>query len=125
MADIRELTSDERGILACVLSSSNLSCAEELAGQVPKAMVVGGLPTSLHLRVESSTKPAHCKDGPIPVRAFVEGRDGNIDGEVLVWIKDGYLSGLEFAWFTDEAPAGLPAPEQLRIGTSETEKPEC
>lgn len=74
----------------------------------------GGIPTLLELRVEASAPAAKCNDGPIPVRALVEGSDEEIEGEVLLWVRDGYLSGLEFAWFTDDAPTRMPTAESIR-----------
>jgi hypothetical protein len=110
----RDLTPDERKLLLRVLGDVPFDGASELQRQVDHATVVGGIPTLLELRVDESVPVAKREDGPIPVRALVEGTDDEIEGEVLVWVKDGYLSGLELAWFTDDPPTKMPTADSIR-----------
>ena len=114
----RELTPAERDILIEVLSHTSFPGVQELVDQVTSTTVVGGTPTLLDLAVADSVKPSLCPDGPVPVRAFVNGLNGETEGEILVWVEDGYLSALEFAWFTDEVPISLPSPERIRFDAS-------
>jgi hypothetical protein len=114
-AQPRPLTPKERALLDLLLSQKSFPGAQELAAQIEHARVVGGLATLLDLEVLPTAVIANCDDGPIPVRAFVESPDGEVQGEVLVWVKGGYLSGIEFAWYTDEAPSELPSPDCLRV----------
>lgn len=111
----RDLTPDERNLLLRILESAQFAGAHELKAQVPVARVAGGSPTFLDLKVAGSATVSSYPDGPIPVRALVEGPNGSIVGEVLVWTKGGYLSGLEQAWFTDEAPRAMPSPDHIRV----------
>ena len=115
MAHTRELAVNERGVLVRVLTAAAFPGAEQLLAQIPSITVQGGLPTLLDLKVRPSAEPASVPDGPIPLRTFIEGRSGDLEGEVIVWVKDGYVSGLELAWYTDDAPVTFPSPEQLRV----------
>jgi hypothetical protein len=115
MVDERALTPNERAVLLHVLKSKQFPCSDELVAQVDGATVAGGLPMLLDLRTDSSSPAATCADGPTPVRAFVEGPDGTLKGEVMVWVKNGRLSGLEYAWYTDEQPDQFPDPAQIRL----------
>lgn len=115
MVDERALTPAERAVLLRVLEGQQFPCSDELVAQVEGTTVAGGLPMLLDLRTEPSTPAAGCADGPVPVRAFVDGPDGALKGEVMVWVKDGRLSGLEYAWYTDEPPNEFPDPALLRL----------
>ncbi len=107
MSDARALSPDESGVLCRVLSSGSFEGVDELIAQVPRTRVVGGIPTLLDLAVVTPATAASCPDGPLPLRAFVEGLGSDVEGEIIVWVKNGYLSGLEFAWFTDEGPTAF------------------
>ena len=111
----RDLSADERALLRLLLRDATFPGAQELAGQVEHAKVVGGLQTLLDLEVPPAIRRAATEDGVVPVRAFVHADDGEVEGEVIVWVKDGYLSGLEYAWYTDHAPAGMPEPDRVRV----------
>lgn len=111
----RDLTTRERDLLRLLLSPDAFPGARELAAQVDGTKVVGGLATLLDLEAPRATPTAIRRDGPIPVRAFVQSPDGELSGEVLVWVKDGYLSGLEFAWYSDDAPTEMPEPDWIRV----------
>lgn len=113
MVQPRKLSEEERAVLERVLSGG-FDGARELRSQIEQASVTGGLPTLLDLAVHDAL-PARCSDGPVPVRAMVEGPAGDAQGEVLVWVTGGFLSGLEFAWVTDDTPAGMPPPDRIRI----------
>jgi hypothetical protein len=102
-------------LLEYILGAVSFPGARELAGQVPDARVVGGLPTFIDLEVDRSAPPGPLHDGPVPVRTFVESDGGEYVGELLIWVKDGYLSGLEFAWVTDEVPTSWPEPAKVRV----------
>lgn len=111
----RRLTFKERDLLGMLLSQAGFEGAQELAAQVEGTSVIGGLPTVLDLRAPRTSPAAHCEDGPIPVRAFVQPADGVVEGEILVWVKGGYLSAIEFAWYTDIVPTEFPSYEQIRV----------
>jgi len=53
--------------------------------------------------------------GPIPVRALVTDRSGELEGEILSWTEEGRLSALEFAWYGSEMPRSLPRVERITI----------
>jgi hypothetical protein len=118
MASKRPLSSQESALIRRILEGASFEGDSSLDAQVETTWVTGGLPTLLDLEVVGSEPAAGLPDGPIPVRAFVEGPSGSVDGEVMVWVKDGYLSGLEFAWVTDEAPDRMPSPDQVRLHTA-------
>jgi hypothetical protein len=99
-----------------VFEAASFTGAAELRSQVVQAkVVVGDLPSFLDLQVESSAPASAFRDGPIPVRAFVEGPEGDYEGELMVWVTEGYLSGLEFAWVTGEMPTEMPPAARLKI----------
>jgi len=116
--EARDLTPSERAILFRILDGASFEGASELRGQIPNTEVIGGIDTFFHLEVTRPAPISGCEDGPIPVRAFVDGPEGEIEAEMLVWVKGGYLSGLEQAWMTDEAPAEMPAADRIRIDSS-------
>jgi hypothetical protein len=111
----RDLTANERSLLRLLLRDAGFPGGQELAAQVEDVAIVGGPPTLLHLEVPPTVSPAGAEDGVIPVRAFVHGDDGEIEGEVMVWVKNGYLSGLEFAWYSDSTPTGMPEASRVRV----------
>jgi hypothetical protein len=111
----RELTPIEVGLLLHILDSVSFEGADALRAQVPLACVTGGVVTLLDLAVAEEARASTFRNGPIPGRFFVEGTDGEPEGEVLVWVTDGYLSGLEFAWFTDEIPTEMPEADRVRV----------
>jgi hypothetical protein len=115
MVDARELTPQERALIRRVLEAAAFEGASRLMAQVDAAGVTGGLTTLLDLEVGPAAPAADVADGPIPVRALVEGPQGSIEGEILIWVRDGYLSGLEFAWVSDEAPDAMPSPDQVKV----------
>ncbi len=114
MSEKRDLTPDERGVLLRMLSGASFPGSAELAAQVVNTSVVGGIPTLLDLEVARPAPAAACPDGPVPLRGWVQGPEGD-EGVIIVWVKDGYLDGLEFGWFTDDPPTAFPPPERLRI----------
>lgn len=111
----RNLNEAERSLLEYLLAQWRIVGARELEAQVDSVRVVGGLPTLLDLQVSGNAAKVDVADGPIPVRAFVIGPNGEVEGEILVWVKDGYLSGIEYAWYTDEAPSGIPSTDRIRV----------
>jgi hypothetical protein len=111
----RDLTLDEESLLQFILGNSTFDGASELVAQIPGTKVIGGLPTLLDLEAPKDSREASVADGPAPVRAFVQGAEDEIDGEILIWVKQGRLSGLEFAWYTDSAPSELPGPDSIRL----------
>lgn len=111
----RGLEPRERAVLLWILERAPSPCSEGLIAQVDGARVSGGVPTNLRLTTDTSARPADCRDGPIPVRAIVDGRDGKPVGELIVWVREGRLSGLEYPWYTDEAPTVFPEVAQLRV----------
>lgn len=111
----RELSPGERDLLERLLRGAIFPGARELADQIGEARVTGGIPTLLDLDVSNTAQRSTHKDGPIPIRAFVERTPGEVSGEVLLWVKDGCLAGLEFAWYSDEKPTSMPDPDRLRI----------
>jgi hypothetical protein len=111
----RDLTPKERALLTFLLSRGSFPGVRELAAQVEGTRVVGGLATLLDLDAPRTALIAARDNGPIPMRAYVENQDGDVEGEVLVWVRDGYLSGLEFAWYTNEAPSEMPDPDRVRV----------
>jgi hypothetical protein len=115
MVEPRNLTPSERALVELILGKGSFEGARELAAQAEDARVIGGLPTLLDLEVPESSPAAPINDGPVPVRAFVEGMDMQVEGEILIWVKYGRLSGLEFAWYTDFIPDELPRPNYVRI----------
>lgn len=114
MVEGRKLSVDEMALLKKVVGQP-FSGASELADQSDHAIVVGGIPTLLEIRVPNTVEPAPVEDGPVPVRAFVETSAGDIKGEILVWVTGGRLSGLEFAWYSNDAPTEMPSAGQLRF----------
>jgi hypothetical protein len=116
VSEARDLAQHEREALLRVLEAASFTGASELRAQVPQTkVVVGNLPSFLDLEVESSARASPFREGPIPVRAFVEAPGGDYEGELMVWVTEGYLSGLEFAWVTDEMPTGMPPADVLKI----------
>jgi hypothetical protein len=69
-----------------VLSAQIWRRLAELRAQVSAVVVTDGRPTILDFDVDPEPSVAPCADGPIPVRAFVDGSEGKPVGElVLVW----------------------------------------
>lgn len=124
MTTTRHLRPHEQQVLHMLLEGIPFPGSAELIAQIPLTRVAGGLPTFLDLTVDASALRADREDGPIPVRAFVEGDDGAIEGELLVWVRGGYLSALELAWVTDAMPQDLPAPDRIRVHRSVDPDPE-
>jgi hypothetical protein len=114
----RPLGANERGVLLKLLDAATFEGSAELRAQVSAAVVVGGRPTFLKLGVDPEAPVAPRADGPIPVRAFVDGAGGEPVGELLVWVTSGRLSALEFAWVTDEEPRSLPTPDAVQFEAS-------
>jgi hypothetical protein len=115
VVDSRDLTPNEHALLKFILGKASFEGAPELAGQIQGTKVTGGLPTLLDLEAPRDSPEAAVPDGPAPIRAFVEGTDGQADGEILIWVTHGRLSGLEFAWYTDTAPTEMPDPSSIRL----------
>jgi hypothetical protein len=111
----RKLTPNERGLLIHLVEGASFEGAQELAEQIDGVRVIGGTPTFLELVTSRTTPSAPAKDGPVPIRALVDGDNGTVDGEVLVWVTDGRLAGLELAWFTEEPPDAMPEPGRVRL----------
>jgi hypothetical protein len=111
----RNLSSNEKALLARVVAEVEARGASNLAAQVNEATVIGGLPTLVDLDVPRTLPSASIQDGPLPVRALVDAANGQVAGELLVWVRGGYLSGLEFAWYTNDAPTAMPPLERVRI----------
>jgi hypothetical protein len=115
LTDERALTPTEVALLLHILDGASFEGADALRAQVSLAHVAGGIATFLGLAVAAGATASTFRAGPIPGRAFVEGTDGEPEGEVLVWVTGGYLSGLEFAWFTDEMPTEMPDADRVRL----------
>jgi hypothetical protein len=115
----RELTANERGIIERILKAADIPDVTVLLAQAANLKVSGGIPTFIDLKGNAAAARATIPNGPIPVRALVYSRSGELQGEILLWVRDGYLSALEFAWFTDETPTKFPLPEQLQIERSQ------
>jgi hypothetical protein len=116
--EARDLTPTERALLFRILDGASFEGASELRSQIANTEVAGGIDTFFRLEVTRPAPVSSCEDGPIPVRAFVEGPEGEIEAEVLVWVKDGHLSGLEHAWMTHDAPTEMPSADRIRIDAS-------
>jgi hypothetical protein len=115
MTGKRDLAQHEEATLLHILEAASFEGATELRAQVPNTRVVGGGPTFLNLKVTGSVPRSAFEDGHIPVRAFVDDAEGEVESELLVWVKNGYLSALENAWYTNEAPTSVPPPYRLRL----------
>jgi hypothetical protein len=116
-SEIRPIDAREREIIGWILTKAQVSGADKLLEQLPSVAVKeGGTPTFLDLEVPAADPRADIEDGPLPVRALVDGETGELEGEILLWVSDGHLSGLEFAWYTDEPPTEWPATDRLVDG---------
>src|ERR1700680_3748060 len=115
LVEPRDLTPNERNLLLFLLGHISFDGAQELAGQVERTKVAGGIPTLLQLDVPRTVPASAYKDRRIPQRAFVYAQSGELEGEVIVWVRDGYLSRLEYAWYTREPPSEMPAPDRIRV----------
>jgi hypothetical protein len=115
MVDARETLPNERELLRFLLERGSFPCARELADQVERTHVVGGLPTFLDLEVRRPAPRSACEDGRIPQVAFVHSLDGEVTGTLLVWVADGYLAGPEYAWHTDETPSEMPPADRVQV----------
>jgi hypothetical protein len=116
----RPLGANEHDVLLKVPDARTFEGSEELRAQVSAAVVVDGPPTFLKFDVDPQATAARCPDGPIPVRAFVDGPGGEPVGELLVWVTSRRLSALEFAWVTEEQPTSLPTPDAVQFDASQT-----
>lgn len=109
----RALTPDEVSLLRAVVAAVGGPAADVLDRQIAEASVVGGIPTLLHLKIESGQERAVIADGPLPVEAFVS----HPQGWIFVWVTDGYIDALEFAWTSDETPTEMPSAAELTVAT--------
>jgi hypothetical protein len=112
---LRELTNDERAILALLLRHS-FPGQPELAIQAEMVRTSGlscscGCP-SISLVVDGQAPAAPVTDR-VPVDAYGRDTNGSLVG-VLLFVDDGYMSELEF-YNHDDAPPGIPRLETLRI----------
>lgn len=98
-----------------VASLTPVGVGEAIIAQALSATIVKGSPTMVDLQPTPGAPRIDLPNGPIPVRAFVQGEGVDPDGEVLVWIREGQLIGLEQAWYTDEPPWSWPAPEAVNV----------
>jgi hypothetical protein len=114
MTSDRPLSELETAVLTYLIKNTRSSEVDVLLSQLNNTTVIGGPSTFPKLRVDHS-RATSLKDGPLPIRAFVETDRGDFEGELIVWLTNGYLSEVEFAWVTDETPKELPNPQQLRI----------
>ncbi|MFC0114510.1 hypothetical protein [Kibdelosporangium aridum] len=108
----RPLNEAERAVLTRIVSGQ----FPELLGQIDRARVTtpwSENALSVDIEVPDQTAIPGGVSGVVPVRAFVNGDNGELVGEVLVWASHGVLAALEYVTFTDEPPASLPSADRM------------